>query len=93
MASGEPLFSSEDKLNKNASGAKYAYPCFSKTINDKVILKSYDCKPPGIPKTRLVCAVDEINLGNQYPEGTLGAKIGGARYELNSSSLQFTPYE
>ena len=81
VASGEVLFSSKDK---------FTYPpraqhcSFTKSVNEDKLLKTVDTGE--FPKTLVMCATDEVNLGYHRDFGPNG------RYEIFAASLEFTPF-
>lgn len=84
VATGEPLFSSDDKYD-----AGTGWPAFTKPIAPEVIVTSQDTSH-GMVRTEVRSRVGNSHLGHVFNDGPAGA--GGLHYCIDSAALRFIPY-
>lgn len=85
IASGEALFSSEDKYD-----AGCGWPSFTKPIDEKYV-NEYKDKSLGMTRTEVKSKDGDSHLGHVFKDGPRDK--GGLRYCINGSALKFIPYE
>lgn len=84
VASGEPLFTSEDKYNSGCG-----WPAFTKPVK-KEALKSNTDKSFGMIREEVKSSNGNSHLGHVFPDGPQDK--GGLRYCINSAALKFIPF-
>ncbi|MGC7872187.1 peptide-methionine (S)-S-oxide reductase MsrA [Desulfosporosinus sp. SYSU MS00001] len=84
VVSGEPLFSSNDKLNSDCGWPSFTKPIVSKSLKEKVDLSH------GMTRTEVRSKEADSHLGHVFPDGP---GPNGLRYCINSASLRFIPKE
>lgn len=83
IVSGEPLFSSEDKYD-----AGCGWPSFTKPIKKLDYNRDQSL---GMERTEVKSPEANSHLGHVFTDGP--AEQGGLRYCINSSALDFIPYD
>ena len=83
IASGEPLFSSKDKIDSGTG-----WPSFSKPLDEAPIKETED-RLFGMVRPEVSCSIDTVHLGHVFGDGP--TEDGGLRYCINSASLKFIP--
>ena len=84
VATGEPLFISDDKYNSGCG-----WPAFTKPV-DKNAIKNNTDTSYGMIRTEVRSSDGNSHLGHVFPDGL--ADKGGLRYCINSAALKFIPY-
>lgn len=82
ITTGEPMFSSKDKIDINSG-----YAVFTKPIDPNAITEMPDIFSGNIDLTALMSRVGKSYLGHLYE------KDGQKHYSINSASLRFIPAE
>ncbi len=85
VATGEPLFSSEDKYDSGCG-----WPSFTKPIDPHVLTEHEDLSF-GMLRTEVRSRVGDSHLGHVFEDGPKDK--GGLRYCINSASIRFVPLE
>lgn len=83
--SGKPLFTSEEKFESDCG-----WPSFSKALDDEEIIELVD-KTHGMIRTEVRSEDSDSHLGHVFNDGP--KESGGLRYCINSSAVQFIPYD
>ena len=85
IATGQPLFSSDDKYDSGCG-----WPAFTRPIDEAAVLKRDD-RSFGMHRIEVRSSVGESHLGHVFHDGP--ADRGGLRYCINSAALRFVPYD
>ncbi|MDR1238093.1 MAG: peptide-methionine (R)-S-oxide reductase MsrB [Propionibacteriaceae bacterium] len=83
VATGQPLFSSEDKYDSGCG-----WPAFSKPISPDALQERED-HAFGLNRTEVRSSQGDSHLGHVFPDGP--PEAGGLRYCINSAALRFIP--
>jgi peptide methionine sulfoxide reductase msrA/msrB len=82
VATGEPLFSSQDKFESGTG-----WPSFVRPIEEGRVVEHED-RAYGMVRTEVVSAGGRSHLGHVFPDGPAPT---GLRYCINSAALRFVP--
>lgn len=85
VATGEPLFSSNDKYDSGCG-----WPSFTQPIIPEVVTYHQD-KSFGMIRTEVRSRAGDIHLGHVFDDGP--EDRGGKRYCINSASIIFIPFD
>lgn len=85
VATGEPLFSSNDKFESSCG-----WPSFSKPINEEVVTYKKDTTF-NMVRVEVRSRSGDSHLGHVFEDGP--KELGGLRYCINSASIKFIPFE
>ena len=85
VATGEPLFSSNDKYDSGCG-----WPSFTKPIVPEVVEEFTDTSY-NMVRTEVRSRAGDAHLGHVFDDGP--AETGGLRYCINSASIRFIPIE
>ena len=83
VVSGEPLYSSKDKLD-----AGCGWPSFSRPIQNTTLTEKEDHKLNRV-RIEVRSQKADSHLGHVFPDGP--EELGGLRYCINSAALRFIP--
>jgi peptide-methionine (R)-S-oxide reductase len=83
VVSGEPLFTSLDKLESHCG-----WPSFSRPAEPAHVIEKRDATH-GMIRTEVRSSHGDSHLGHVFPDGP--RETGGLRYCINSASLRFVP--
>ncbi|MFT8316491.1 MAG: peptide-methionine (R)-S-oxide reductase MsrB [Clostridium sp.] len=83
VCSGEPLFTSRDKLESDCG-----WPSFSKPLEAESVKENLDISH-GLVRTEVRSKYGDSHLGHVFNDGP--EEQGGLRYCINSASLRFIP--
>lgn len=81
---GETLFESDSKFNSGCG-----WPAFAAPVGENVA--ENEDRTFGMVRTEVTCNNCGAHLGHLFPDGP--PEMGGNRYCINSSSLEFSPQE
>lgn len=84
IASGAPLFTSEDKYDSGTG-----WPSFSKPVADSCIKEWIDTSL-FMSRTEVFCSTDAVHLGHVFNDGPSST---GKRYCMDSTSMKFVPFK
>lgn len=84
IATGEPLFLSNDKYD-----AGCGWPAFTRPISEAVIDEHADHSIPLMPRVEVRSHAGDSHLGHVFTDGP--AEEGGLRYCINGNALRFIP--
>lgn len=85
VATGEPLFSSNDKFDSGCG-----WPSFSKPISKEVVTYNKDTSY-NMVRTEVRSRSGDSHLGHVFEDGP--KELGGLRFCINSASIKFVPIE
>ncbi|MPM84457.1 Peptide methionine sulfoxide reductase MsrB [bioreactor metagenome] len=85
VVSGEVLFSSKDKFDSGCG-----WPSFSRAINNECVVGRYDYSN-GMKRVEVRSQEGDSHLGHVFDDGP--KELGGIRFCINSSALNFIPRE
>ncbi|CEH35081.1 Peptide methionine sulfoxide reductase MsrA/MsrB [Romboutsia lituseburensis] len=85
VVSGEVLFSSKDKFDSGCG-----WPSFSKSISNECVVGRYDYSN-GMKRVEVRSKEGDSHLGHVFDDGP--KELGGIRFCINSSALNFIPRE
>ncbi|MFM1581064.1 bifunctional peptide-methionine (S)-S-oxide reductase MsrA/peptide-methionine (R)-S-oxide reductase MsrB [Helcococcus bovis] len=85
VATGEPLFSSNDKFDSGCG-----WPSFSKPISKEVVTYHKDLSY-NMERTEVRSRAGDSHLGHVFEDGP--KELGGLRFCINSASIRFVPLQ
>ncbi|KAA9157547.1 peptide-methionine (R)-S-oxide reductase MsrB [Microbacterium lushaniae] len=85
VVSGEPLFSSTDKLDSGTG-----WPSFTRPIDTSAVVEKTD-RTLWMTRTEVRSTIADSHLGHVFDDGPREA--GGMRYCMNSAALRFIPLD